>query len=108
MIPWAPSPICSAPITVNCRCSKSEVDLLFDLIAMRLVTSVTISAERRPRVDGNPYLSISEKPAWDMLRRWRRIDPHIATRDPAPGLRLRRGAGCGEGRRLARAATASP
>ncbi|MGE3874835.1 MAG: aminotransferase class III-fold pyridoxal phosphate-dependent enzyme, partial [Parvibaculaceae bacterium] len=55
-----------------------EVDLLFDLIAMRLVTSVTISAERRPRVDGNPYLSISEKPAWDMLRRWRRIDPHIA------------------------------
>ena len=56
----------------------AEVDLLFDLIAMRLVTSVTISAERRPRVDGNPYLNISEKPAWDMLRRWRRIDPHIA------------------------------
>ncbi|MGE0239690.1 MAG: aminotransferase class III-fold pyridoxal phosphate-dependent enzyme [Parvibaculaceae bacterium] len=55
-----------------------EVDLLFDLIAMRLVTSVTISAERRPRVDGNPYLNISEKPAWDMLRRLRRIDPHIA------------------------------
>ena len=57
---------------------ESEVDLLFDLIALRLVTSVTISAERRPRIDGNPYLSISEKPAWDMLRRWRRIDPPIA------------------------------
>jgi 4-aminobutyrate aminotransferase-like enzyme/Ser/Thr protein kinase RdoA (MazF antagonist) len=55
-----------------------EVDLLFDLIAMRLVTSVTISAERRPRLDGNPYLNISEKPARDMLRRLRRIDPHIA------------------------------
>ncbi len=55
-----------------------EIDLLFDLIAMRLVTSVTISAERRPRIAGNPYLSISEKPAWDMLRRLRRIDPHIA------------------------------
>jgi 4-aminobutyrate aminotransferase-like enzyme/Ser/Thr protein kinase RdoA (MazF antagonist) len=58
--------------------STEEVDLLFDLIAMRLVVSVTISAERRPRVDGNPYLNISEKPAWDMLRRLRRIDPHIA------------------------------
>ena len=57
---------------------EDEVDLLFDLIAMRLVTSVTISAERRPRVDGNPYLNISEKPAWDLLRRWRRIDPYIA------------------------------
>ena len=51
----------------------AEVDLLFDLIAMRLVTSVTISAERRPRIDGNPYLNISEKPAWDMLRR---LAPH--------------------------------
>jgi len=58
--------------------TEEEVDLLFDLIAMRLVTSVTISAERRPRIDGNPYLNISEKPAWDMLRRWRRIDPPIA------------------------------
>lgn len=55
-----------------------EVDLLFDLVAMRLVTSVTISAERAPRVADNPYLNISEKPAWDMLRRLRRIDPHIA------------------------------
>ncbi|WP_119393071.1 aminotransferase class III-fold pyridoxal phosphate-dependent enzyme [Taklimakanibacter lacteus] len=55
-----------------------EIDLLFDLIAMRLVTSVTISAERAPRVAGNPYLNISEKPAWDMLRRFRRIDPFIA------------------------------
>lgn len=57
---------------------EEEVDLLFDLIALRLVTSVTISAERRPRIDGNPYLNISEKPAWDMLRRWRWIDPYIA------------------------------
>ena len=57
---------------------EEEVDLLFDLIAMRLVTSVTISAERRPRIADNPYLSISEKPAWDLLRRLRRIDPHIA------------------------------
>jgi Ser/Thr protein kinase RdoA (MazF antagonist) len=72
-----------------------EVDLLFDLIAMRLVTSVTISAERRPRVAGNPYLNISEKPAWDMLRRLRRIDPHIANAilrqacdfEAAPGAR---------------------
>lgn len=55
-----------------------EIDLLFDLVAMRLVTSVTISAERAPRITDNPYLNISERPAWDMLRRLRRIDPFIA------------------------------
>jgi 4-aminobutyrate aminotransferase-like enzyme/Ser/Thr protein kinase RdoA (MazF antagonist) len=56
-----------------------ELDLLFDLIAMRLVTSVTLSASRRERVRDNAYLSISEAPAWAMLERLRAMDPALAT-----------------------------
>ena len=35
-----------------------EIDLLFDLIALRLVISVTLSASRRKRIEGNAYLAI--------------------------------------------------
>jgi 4-aminobutyrate aminotransferase-like enzyme/Ser/Thr protein kinase RdoA (MazF antagonist) len=58
---------------------SDELDLLFDLIAMRLVTSVTLSASRRERVKGNAYLNISEAPAWAMLERMRVMDPALAT-----------------------------
>ncbi|MBK8161240.1 MAG: aminotransferase class III-fold pyridoxal phosphate-dependent enzyme [Rhodospirillaceae bacterium] len=57
----------------------SELDLLFDLIALRLVISVTMSASRRDRVKDNEYLSISEAPAWNLLKRLRAMDPLIAT-----------------------------
>src|SRR6185312_5991036 len=58
---------------------SEEMDLLFDLIAMRLVTSVTLSASRRERVKDNAYLNISEAPAWAMLERLRAMDPALAT-----------------------------
>ncbi|HEY1385127.1 MAG TPA: aminotransferase class III-fold pyridoxal phosphate-dependent enzyme [Dongiaceae bacterium] len=58
---------------------SEELDLLFDLIAMRLVTSVTLSASRRERVKDNAYLTISEAPAWAMLERLRAMDPALAT-----------------------------
>ncbi len=54
-----------------------ELDLLYDLIAMRLVTSVTISASRKRESEDNPYLSISEKAAWDYLRKLDRINPYF-------------------------------
>ncbi|SUB55891.1 Uncharacterised protein [Brucella anthropi] len=38
---------------------EEEVGLLYDLIAIRLVTSVTISASRRSHMQDNPYLAIS-------------------------------------------------
>ncbi|WVT72544.1 aminotransferase class III-fold pyridoxal phosphate-dependent enzyme [Sinorhizobium chiapasense] len=59
--------------------TEEEVDLLFDLIAMRLVTSVTISASRRTHTDDNPYLAISERPAWALLRKLDRMNPRFAT-----------------------------
>jgi 4-aminobutyrate aminotransferase-like enzyme/Ser/Thr protein kinase RdoA (MazF antagonist) len=58
---------------------SDELDLLFDVIAMRLVTSVTLSASRRERAKDNAYLSISEAPAWAMLERLRAMDPALAT-----------------------------
>jgi hypothetical protein len=48
---------------------EQELDLLFDLIAMRLVTSVTLSAQRKEKTADNPYLLVSEAPAWALLRR---------------------------------------
>ncbi|WP_018152796.1 aminotransferase class III-fold pyridoxal phosphate-dependent enzyme [Leeia oryzae] len=56
-----------------------EVDILFDLIAMRLVTSVTFSASRHDRTQDNPYLAISEAPAWRLLYRLDAMNPRFAT-----------------------------
>jgi 4-aminobutyrate aminotransferase-like enzyme/Ser/Thr protein kinase RdoA (MazF antagonist) len=56
-----------------------EVDVLYDLIAIRLVTSVTISASRRAHTEDNPYLAISERPAWALLRKLDRMNPRFAT-----------------------------
>lgn len=72
---------------------EEEIDLLFDLIAMRLVISVTIAASRRDRTSDNPYLAISEAPAWRLLRRLGAMNRRFATAilrqgcgfDAAPG-----------------------
>jgi murein DD-endopeptidase MepM/ murein hydrolase activator NlpD len=56
-----------------------EIDLLFDLIAMRLVTSVTFSASRHDKTDDNPYLAISEAPAWRLLEKMDAMNPRFAT-----------------------------
>ena len=58
---------------------SDELDLLFDLIAMRLVISVTLSASRRERIKDNAYLNVSEAPAWAALARLRAMDPALAT-----------------------------
>lgn len=58
---------------------EQELDLLFDLIAMRLVTSVTLSAQRKEKTADNPYLLVSEAPAWALLRRLDAINRGFAT-----------------------------
>ncbi|MBS3647205.1 aminotransferase class III-fold pyridoxal phosphate-dependent enzyme [Pseudaminobacter sp. 19-2017] len=58
---------------------EEELDLLFDLIVARLVISVTLSAQRRDRTADNPYLAISEAPAWRLLRRLEAMNPRFAT-----------------------------
>ncbi|XSS65531.1 aminotransferase class III-fold pyridoxal phosphate-dependent enzyme [Pseudomonas sp. B11] len=56
-----------------------ELDVLFNLIAMRLVISVTLSASRQEQTQDNPYLAISEAPAWRLLERMDRMNPRLAT-----------------------------
>lgn len=56
-----------------------EFAVLMDLIAARLAISVSIAASRHARAADNPYLLVSEKPAWDLLERLARIDRRIAT-----------------------------
>ncbi|MBB6484768.1 aminotransferase class III-fold pyridoxal phosphate-dependent enzyme [Rhizobium lusitanum] len=58
---------------------SEEIDILFDLIAMRLVTSVTFSASRHDQTDDNPYLAISEAPAWRLLEKMDAMNPRFAT-----------------------------
>lgn len=55
-----------------------ELELLYTLVAMRLVISVTKSAINRQQEPDNTYLLISEKPAWEVLMKWRGISKNLA------------------------------
>lgn len=52
-----------------------ELDLLYYLVAARLCTSVCNSAFAKSKKPNSDYITISEKPAWDLLRKWLRINP---------------------------------
>jgi len=52
---------------------EKELEFLYTLVAMRLVISVTKSALNRKSEPDNRYLLISEKPAWDLLKKWKLI-----------------------------------
>ena len=56
----------------------AEVNILFDLICMRLCVSVVNSALRKKENPHDAYLVISERPAWDLLKKLRAIDPQQA------------------------------
>ena len=47
--------------------SETELELLFPLIQTRLAVSVTNSAIQKQLKPDDPYVVISEKPAWDLL-----------------------------------------
>ena len=55
-----------------------EVALLYDFIAMRLCTSVAIAAHQKQIDPSDPYLTISEAPAWRALSAWEQIHPRLA------------------------------
>ncbi|MEE1654916.1 aminotransferase class III-fold pyridoxal phosphate-dependent enzyme [Microvirga sp. CF3062] len=56
-----------------------EFAVILDLIMARLAISVTMSAARRMGAAEDPYLFVSEKPAWDLLQKLSDIDHRIAT-----------------------------
>jgi 4-aminobutyrate aminotransferase-like enzyme/Ser/Thr protein kinase RdoA (MazF antagonist) len=58
--------------------TEQELDVLFHLACMRLCMSVTISAQQQADEPDNPYLSVSEQPAWALLARLRQTPPELA------------------------------
>ena len=58
----------------------AEADLahLYTAIAMRLVVTVTKSAMNKIKEPDNSYLLISEKPAWEVLKKWQGISEDFA------------------------------
>lgn len=57
---------------------ENELIHLYTAIAMRLVISVTKSAINKIEEPGNEYLLISEKPAWEVLKKWHLINQEYA------------------------------
>ena len=58
--------------------TDAEVDVLFYSICARLASSVIISAYQQYLRPGEPYLSISEQPAWEILESLVAINPEKA------------------------------
>jgi 4-aminobutyrate aminotransferase-like enzyme/Ser/Thr protein kinase RdoA (MazF antagonist) len=58
--------------------SEDEINHLYTLIAMRLAVSVTNSAHRKFLISDDPYVTISEAPAWEALERLAAIHPRFA------------------------------
>lgn len=56
-----------------------EVEVLFDLICIRLCTSVCMSTRERKKEPDNEYLAISEAPAWKALYQLAKIDSKSAS-----------------------------
>ncbi|MDF1573931.1 MAG: aminotransferase class III-fold pyridoxal phosphate-dependent enzyme [Bacteroidales bacterium] len=57
---------------------EEELEVLYVLVAMRLVLSVSKSAINREMEPDNQYLLISEAPAWELLRKWKSLSPGFA------------------------------
>ncbi len=72
---------------------EHELQVMFPLIAMRLAVSVVNSAVGKQSRPGDPYVTISEAPAWTALNRLRSIHPrfacyvfrHVCGLEPVPG-----------------------
>jgi Ser/Thr protein kinase RdoA (MazF antagonist) len=52
-----------------CPLSDDERSVVRDLVALRLATSVSLSAHQSRLDPDDPYLTVSERPAWDLLGR---------------------------------------
>jgi 4-aminobutyrate aminotransferase-like enzyme/Ser/Thr protein kinase RdoA (MazF antagonist) len=57
---------------------EAELAVIFPLIAMRLAVSVVNSAHRKTLIPDDPYITISETPAWEAIERLAQIHPCFA------------------------------
>jgi 4-aminobutyrate aminotransferase-like enzyme/Ser/Thr protein kinase RdoA (MazF antagonist) len=58
--------------------NEEELQVLFTLISARLLLTVANAAWNKHIEPENKYLQVSEKPAWDLLWKWKEIPPSLA------------------------------
>lgn len=58
--------------------TDDELRVLFTLVGTRLLISVVCSELNRLDHPENTYLQISDRPAWDLLEKWKKISPAFA------------------------------
>ena len=70
--------------------SDTELEVLSPLIALRLAVSVCNSAASLKESPENDYLAISSQPAWDLLRKLKKLNPYavLCQLRTACGLRV--------------------
>ena len=59
--------------------TELEMKVLFALILTRLAVSVTNSAYRKTIKPDDPYVTVSEEPAWEALERLAKVHPRFAS-----------------------------
>ena len=59
--------------------TDAEISLLYPLVCMRLAVSVVNSAHRKALKPDDPYVTVTEEPAWEGLERLAKIFPRYAT-----------------------------
>jgi 4-aminobutyrate aminotransferase-like enzyme/Ser/Thr protein kinase RdoA (MazF antagonist) len=57
---------------------EAEIEVLFPLVAARLAVSVVNSARLKEQKPEDPYVTVTEAPAWEALQRLSRIHPRFA------------------------------
>mgnify|MGYP000017608983 CR=1 FL=1 len=60
------------------KLSEKELECLYTLVGMRLVTTVTNASLKKEEFPNDDYYVISEKPAWDLLKKWFQVNEDFA------------------------------
>lgn len=60
------------------KLSENELEYLYILVGMRLVTTVTNASLKKEEFPKDDYFVISEKPAWDLLEKWFNVNENFA------------------------------
>ncbi len=60
------------------KISETELECLYILVGMRLVTTVTNASIKKEENPTDSYFVISEKPAWALLKKWFNLNENFA------------------------------
>lgn len=61
-----------------CKIHDNELQILYPLVANRLLMTATNAAKNRTIEPENTYLFVSEQPAWEVLKKWYKIPANLA------------------------------